>query len=205
MRSFLLATLSLLAATSAAAATWHVDPNGSDSAAGTAEAPWLTIQHAADAVQPGDTVVVDPGVYVGFSVSARGTAAQPIAFVANGTVAIDGASTSNQDAIEIDGGSYVTIQGFTITNATRAGISALNCDHITIRDNTADQNGKWGIFSGFCDDLTIEHNVASRSGTQHGIYASNSADNPIIAATRSGATRCAASTSTATSRRAATA
>ena len=49
-----------------------------------------------------------------------------------------------------------------------------------MRGNHVDQNGKWGVFSGFCDDLVVENNELSRSGTQHGVYASNSADRPII-------------------------
>ena len=64
--------------------------------------------------------------------------------------------------------------------ATRAASARSASDHIFVRGNRIDQNGKWGVFSGFCDDFVVEGNEVSRSGTQHGIYASNSADNPII-------------------------
>src|SRR5262249_39914068 len=40
--------------------------------------------------------------------------------------------------------------------------------------------GTWGIFTGFSADLLVENNVTSRSASQHGIYVSNSADNPIV-------------------------
>jgi len=40
----------------------HVAKSGSDTAAGTAEAPLLTIGAAAALAQPGDTVVVHEGV-----------------------------------------------------------------------------------------------------------------------------------------------
>ena len=45
------------------AAEWHVAKTGSDAAAGAQAAPFLTIQRAAEAAQPGDTVTVHEGVY----------------------------------------------------------------------------------------------------------------------------------------------
>src|SRR5258706_9159139 len=169
-----------LFASAASAATYHVSTSGDDAAAGSDAAPWRTIQHAANVATPGDTVVVEPGTYVGFSVSTIASAAAPLAFVANGAVTIDGAATSDQDAILIDGGSYVSVEGFTVVHAARAGIAALSCDHITVRGNHVDQSGKWGVFAGFCEDFVVEGNELSRSGTQHGVYSSNSADRPVI-------------------------
>lgn len=172
--------LSLVIAHAAAASTWHVATTGDDTAAGTDAAPWRTIQHAADSVAPGDTVMIHAGTYPGFVVSAHGTQAAPIAFVGSGAVTIDGAATNNQDAVEVDGGSWIEIESLSIANAVRAGVSALNCDHITVSGNHIDNNGKWGVFSGFCEDFVVENNEISNSATQHGIYASNSADNPVI-------------------------
>lgn len=181
MRVFLLGVaMALGSATLAQAATFHVATTGNDGAAGTTTAPWRTIQRAADAVASGDTVIVHPGTYAGFIVVASGTEAKPIAFVADGHVAIDGTATAERDAILVDGGAWIRIEGFTVTRATRAGIAALDCDHVTIRGNHVDQNGKWGVFTAFCDDLVIEDNETSRSSEQHGIYASNSADRPVI-------------------------
>ena len=48
---------------SVAAATLHVDPLGDDQAAGSEAKPFRTIQRAADFAQPGDTVLVAPGIY----------------------------------------------------------------------------------------------------------------------------------------------
>lgn len=165
---------------SAAAMTWHVATTGSDGAAGTEAAPWKTIQRAADRVRPGDHVIVHAGTYAGFRVGAAGTPTASIAFVAGGAVTIEGASTADHDAIHIEGASWVRVEGFTVIHAARAGISALDCDHITVRNNRIDQSGTWGVFSGFCEHLTIEGNETSRSMGQHGIYVSNSADHPVI-------------------------
>ena len=181
MNRILLSAVALAAtATAARAATWHVATTGNDSAAGSASAPWRTIQHASDLVAPGDTVVIHAGSYLGFLVTTVATQAQPIVFIADGHVTIEGSQTTDRDAVHIEGAAWVTIEGLEVIGATRAGISALDCDHITVRGNKVDSNGRWGVFSSFCEDFTVENNEVSRSGTEHGIYASNSADHPVI-------------------------
>ena len=160
--------------------TFHVAPAGADTAPGTAAAPWQTIQRAADAVTAGDTVVIHAGTYAGFRVGARGTETAQITFVGDGDVRITGSATADRDVVHVEGGAWIRIEGLHVSGATRAGISALDCDHITVRGNRVDANGRWGVFSSFCDDLLVEDNEISRSGTEHGVYASNSADRPVI-------------------------
>jgi parallel beta-helix repeat protein len=179
-RILLIAVALAVTATAARAATWHVATTGNDSAAGSASAPWRTIQHASDRVAPGDTVVIHAGSYPGFQVTTVGTQAQPIVFIADGHVTIEGSQTTDRDAVHIEGAAWVTIEGLEVVGAARAGISALDCDHITVRGNKVDSNARWGVFSSFCEDFTVENNEVSRSGTEHGIYASNSADHPVI-------------------------
>ena len=69
------------------AATYYVSPSGKDTNAGTSTAPFLTIQHAADLVKAGDTVIVRQGVYAGFVMGwdtpTAGTATAPIVFKAD--------------------------------------------------------------------------------------------------------------------------
>ncbi len=57
------ATLLAVAATGVSARELVVSPDGDDVAAGTQARPFRTIQRAADAMQPGDTCVIEPGVY----------------------------------------------------------------------------------------------------------------------------------------------
>ncbi len=111
-----------------AQATYYVAPNGSDKTPGTSEQPFATIQKAADAVRPGDTVIVRDGTYTGAAgqwtnivhLNQGGTADQPIVFKAEhkwGAV-LDGRGNATGFGIAFDAGGrgrdYVTIQDFEI-------------------------------------------------------------------------------------------
>ena len=147
----------------ASADTFHVAPAGVDTAPGTATAPWQTIQRAADAVTAGDTVVIHAGTYAGFRVGARGTETAPISFVGDGDACITGSVTADRDVVHVESNAWIRIEGLHVSGATRAGISALDCDHITVRGNRVDANGRWGVFSSFCDDLLVEDNEITSS------------------------------------------
>jgi parallel beta-helix repeat protein len=163
-----------------APAVFYVAPAGNDLAAGSAQAPWKTLQHAADLVAPGDQVIVRPGHYAGLDLGRSGTAAAPIVFRGEPGAVIDRPNQRTPDGINLEGANFVTIEGFTLLGLPRAGIRSVVNEHVTIRGNRADQNGRWGIFTGFSDDLRIENNECSRSADEHGIYVSNSGDRPIV-------------------------
>jgi parallel beta-helix repeat protein len=163
-----------------ALATLFVATTGNDAADGSSANPWRTLQHAADAVNAGDTVIVRPGSYSGFYLDRDGTAANRIVFQAEAGVTINQRNATTPDGINLEGADYVTIDGFNVVGTPRAGIRSVLNHHVVIRNNTLDQNGRWGILTGFSDDLLIENNVASRSVAEHGIYVSNSGDRPIV-------------------------
>jgi nitrous oxidase accessory protein NosD len=54
--------------------TWHVSPTGRDGAPGRADAPLRSIQEAVDHAAPGDTILLQPGIY-----------AEPVRFHRGGT------------------------------------------------------------------------------------------------------------------------
>jgi parallel beta-helix repeat protein len=173
--AFLLITLQ------AGAATYYVSPSGNNSnnglSAGTA---WLTLQHASNTVAAGDSVIVMPGNYTGFYHTTSGTSSQRIVFFAQPGVLINAPNATTPDGINLEGASYVVIDGFHVYGMPRTGIRSVLNDHVIIRNNRADSCFKWGILTGFSDDIIIENNECSRSVDEHGIYFSNSADNPVI-------------------------
>ncbi len=121
------------------AATYYVDqnhPQASDDNPGTEEAPWLTIQHAADVVQAGDTVLVKTGFYPERVIPQNsGAAGQRITFRAQPrrTVTMYGFYTVNAD--------YLRIEGFQITTheslvgwTERYGVF-VRSDYVEVVDN----------------------------------------------------------------------
>jgi hypothetical protein len=84
------------------------------------------------------------------------------------------------EGINLEGASWIVVEGFTVTGMPRTGIRSVTNHHVTIRRNVLDANGRWGVLTGFSDDVLIEDNVASRSVAEHGIYVSNSGDRPTI-------------------------
>ena len=170
-------------------AEYFVDPGGSNLANGSAGAPWQTLQHAANAVGPGDRVVAQPGSYAAFRLLTSGAPNNPIEFFAQPGVLIDQYPNAIRDGINLEGTSHVVLDGFSITGASRAGVRTVGpwnggllgfADFVTVRNVRAYDNGKWGIFTGFVNDLLIENNETSGSAIEHGIYVSNSGDRPTV-------------------------
>src|SRR5437867_1806737 len=177
------ATLWLLALGSRArAADLWVKNGGNDSLDGLSPATaWATLGHAADVVNPGDTVHALDGSYQGFYLARSGGAGSPITFHAEGqNVRIAADNGTTPDGINVEGAAHVVIDGFVVDGRTRAGIRVAVSQFVTVENCHTGNNGRWGIFSGFADDLTIEGNEAHHSQAEHGIYVSNSGDRPVI-------------------------
>ncbi len=178
------ALMTLFLTSSASAATYYVATTGNNANNGSAGAPWRTLQFAADRVVAGDTVIVRPGEYVGFVLGwdgpQNGTPSQRITFHGEPGAIVNQRNVHTPDGINLEGASYITIEGFTVLSLPRAGIRSVLNNHVIIRNNRGDNNGRWGILTGFSDDILIENNEMSRSQAEHGIYFGNSADRPII-------------------------
>ena len=162
--------------------TFYISNTGSNSNNGLSlNTAFETLQHAADIVSAGDSVLVVNGNYVGFDIRTSGTSNQPIVFKAlSNDVTINTRNPVTTDGINIENANYVEVHGFNVINQPRAGIRIVVSDFIKIKNNNCSNNYKWGIFTGFTDDILIEGNSCSFSEDEHGIYVSNSSDRPTI-------------------------
>jgi parallel beta-helix repeat protein len=160
--------------------TYVVSTSGSDSNNGIT-APWATLQHAANVVQAGDTVQIRAGNYAGFDMFTSGTSGSMIRFLADPGVNITSPEhMRGKDGINLEGASFIDIEGFNASNLAEAGIRSVTNNGCVIAHNVTDHNGVWGIFTGFSDNVLIEYNTCSNSVQQHGIYVSNSCVNPTV-------------------------
>jgi hypothetical protein len=176
----------------AAVTTYYVSPDGSAAAAGTEGALFRTIQRAASLVDAGDTVVVRAGRCAGFQLGwdfpQDGTTSQPITFQAEPGAVIEGRNDESADGINLEGSSYVAIDGFTVDNARgnidRACIRTVSGRSVTVRDNDVTNCGTWGIFTSHSDYVRIEGNKTSFNNSEgsdnHGIYVSNATVKPAV-------------------------
>jgi parallel beta-helix repeat protein len=186
-------------------AEYWVAPNDADNATGSQSAPWLTIQHAADTLKPGDTVTIADGSYAGFWMKNRqGDTQHRLTIRAENPLGakITGPSSTASDpndSVQLVSVSFATIDGLDVTGAPRAGISIRSLGDTTGADTTDDivqncrshDNGAGmtagrhdGIFTGFARNVIIQNDETDHN-SEHGVYVSNSADDPVISGNKS--------------------
>lgn len=155
------------------AATYHVDRNhalANDANPGTASQPFRTISRAAQVARPGDNVTVQAGQYAeSVDIVNSGTATQPIAFFANGSVVVSPPTTGGARAsFNILGKSDIVISGFTVKNGNygirvdedRAGTPSAR---VTVKNNYATLTKSSGIFVSDSRDIVVDSNVVEKT------------------------------------------
>jgi pectate lyase-like protein len=178
-RIVLLAFLCLLARTAAGQTLRYVSPSGSDANPGTAALPFQTIGKAAQVVNPGDTVIVENGVYhEALNLTRSGTANAYVTFMSQtkwGAV-LDGNQNSLAEAVQFTA-NYIRFQGFEIrgygANGSADAFSnypggqfldiAQNYVHDIGRLCTSTTNGLVGVFLE-APNVTIEQNLFADIG-----------------------------------------
>lgn len=167
------------------AVTYYISTTGSDQNEGTStDAPWATIQKAADIADDGDTVQIMAGTYnQKFAPKNSGTSAAPITYMAypGAAVTIDGTgiSLSNtsppEGLITINGFSYIKIQGLTVANSTVDGVSirpssnGVRPSYIEITNMKVNNTLQEGIYSRSGDYITISNNSINYVNYSSGI------------------------------------
>ena len=145
---------------------YYVTPEGSDEAPGTAAAPFATLQRAADAVVPGDTVIVRPGIYTGgdrvVELERGGAPGGWVTFRSErqGGAVIDGNSGASAVGWYFGRGvGFVRVEGFELRNFREHGfdfygggvhdvVIARNRVHHIGRNCTGTDNGRTGASLG---------------------------------------------------------
>ena len=153
---------------------YYVRTTGNDANNGRSPAAaWKSLQKAANTLVPGDRVYVGKGAYSGGAIeNTSGTAANPITYIADskGAWTGDGAGavivSGGVQGFTI-GGSYITFDGFTLTNNTEAILVAGGCVGAVVRNCTFYGDGI-GIQTGAGASAIIESNVLSNLTDQGG-------------------------------------
>ncbi|MBR7833598.1 hypothetical protein KDL01_10000 [Actinospica durhamensis] len=162
----------------------NVSSSCTDSGTGTQAAPYCSIQAAADAAAPGDTVSIagTPGYYApsygAVTITKSGTAAAPITFAGTGT------TYTRTGSLTIDG-SYVEVTGL---GAAQSGTSAstglrVNGSHVTLDgDQTQGTNAPALVFGGSVTADTVSRSDIYEYGSGNVVQIA-SGDNGVVLTT----------------------
>jgi parallel beta-helix repeat protein len=166
--------------------TFFVSPSGSDGAAGSASAPWSTIGHALESVNPGDTVLVRAGTYTDSLTVTRSGSASAVITLAAAT----GERPVLTGRLKV-AADYIRVTGFLFDgqrNNSQDVSVYLTGNHIEVSGNVIRNGFMSGIYAGTSgagpvDDLRIVGNTIVDNGTHvnldHGIYCGDCRDSLI--------------------------
>lgn len=166
-RTVLISLILLISSTAAIAETYVVDgahPLADDTNPGTLEAPWLTVQHAADTLAPGDTVLIREGLYNEYvETTTSGSSAEgPICFLAfpGEQPVIDGTDIGASVGLRIAHG-HLLFQGLELTNWTTgiwmAGAHDLVLRELEVHDVCFGIGAGYGTHDFLLDRVEIHH------------------------------------------------
>jgi len=163
------------------AVTWYVSPDGNDSHSGSYQSPWQTIQHGADRLQPGDTLIIRDGVYrisQEIRPSNSGTPDQWITYYvlpgekavidAEGFVSADSEGTYPSrlglGSFHLEKVSYTRVVGLRIRNSRSAGyIVRGSSSHIHLIDCKTDRSFNSGIGIWYADHVKVLYCEVTRA------------------------------------------
>ncbi|NOH10987.1 MAG: right-handed parallel beta-helix repeat-containing protein [Chloroflexi bacterium] len=180
--------LPLMGSTSAAmaqnaGATYYVAPDGSNDNPGTIEAPWESIQYAADNASPGDLIFVRGGVYneiIEFSRS--GTSSAPIVF-RNYPDEQPLIVSPDWSGFVFVGVEWIVVDGFALTDMTNDGIFISDAHNIEVNNCEVYGSGNIGIhivtYEGPATNNTVRNCSVYDNGGE-GIYLDVKADSPAV-------------------------
>ena len=146
-----------------------VATNGDDSAAGTVNAPWRTVQKAADAAPSGSTVYIRGGVYGPFTMRRSGQPGAPTTFTSfpGETAIIDGQQAVAYTVTVVGTHdvdlTHLVVQGGYADAHEGGGVVIQASTNVTVSDSLLRNNKAFGVRSQKSTDVTIERNEVTHN------------------------------------------
>jgi parallel beta-helix repeat protein len=153
----------------------------------TTSKPFCTIGKGAEVALQGNIVRVLAGTYAERVVPQhQGSAGNPITFSALPGVTVTGDGSGTGSAFRLTNTSYITIDGFGVSDTTEDGIYVYGSNHITVSNNHVSSVGsiesgkeRSGIMFNATTDSTISGNTTDHNSL-HGIMLSGSCSNITV-------------------------
>jgi hypothetical protein len=141
------------------------DVAGCTAAGSTAVATAAELTRALSAARPGETIVLDPGVYPGNFVASRsGQAAAPITLCGSRNAVLEGESIQHGYVLHLDHASFWRVEGFTVEGGQK-GVVTDGVTHDLIDGLYVHGTGDEGIhLRAFSSYNTVSHNVVRDTG-----------------------------------------
>jgi parallel beta-helix repeat protein len=170
-------------------ANYYVNNSGSPAcsnspSSGTQTNPWCTISYAVSRITGGSNLYVKAGTYREevYISGPAGAEAKDTLIKADSEVILYGSGV-NSGRIKIANTSYITFDGFTITNYNQ-GLFVENSNHITVRNVTVHHVGQEGVHvHGNSSFVTIQNNTVHDTRqwqyNGEGIYIGTSSSGPL--------------------------
>ena len=123
------------------------------------------LAHALSAARPGETIVLEPGVYEGnFAASTPGTAAAPITLCGSRSAILQGPGINNGYVLHLDHASYWQVEGFTVGGGQK-GVVTDDVTHDLIYGLYVHGTGDEAIhLRSFSSYNVVSHNVIRDTG-----------------------------------------
>jgi hypothetical protein len=152
-------------------ATGGTNVAGCTSAGSTTVATASQLSSALAAARPGETIVLDPGVYVGdFVARTSGQAGAPITLCGSRSAVLEGESIRSGYVLHLDKASYWRVEGFTVQGGQKGvvtdGITHDLIDGLYVH-GTGDEAIHLRAFSSY---NTVSHNVVRDTGLVSQFY-----------------------------------
>ncbi len=147
----------------------YVSPTGKDVNSGAIDKPFLTVNKAAEVAIAGDVVIIKSGTYLPTSKITpvnSGTANNPIIYfsevkneaIIDGSNSTNGTSADRRGLFDINGKSWIVVDGLKVINAKFWGIFASGSSNITAKNCKTYNTGASGIVMANSSNISVLYN-----------------------------------------------